>query len=222
VPPIFQQFPVLSEWNTRPLPSPRLCTTLRAPIAASFNGTGMGSSSADVQHPTFPVYHVPCQLVLTLLPNTGIDREIEFREVPGPLRFDDFREFLFFFRGKESNAIVVLTSICDRRCTIRRDLPIQPKIRIDEERIGAGAAAATSATSNSWQDAGEEFEFRLRSAWMRNRAWRARGRGARAAIIETLTTTRTSKAVPKSRGRGLREKIRERISPQNRKSRTSP
>src|SRR6266513_3477402 len=45
VPPIFDWRPlVFADWNTRPLPSPRLCATLKAATAASFSGTFIGSS----------------------------------------------------------------------------------------------------------------------------------------------------------------------------------
>jgi hypothetical protein len=44
MPPILERLAVFADRNTRPLPSPRSCTTLRAAIAASFNGTCMGSS----------------------------------------------------------------------------------------------------------------------------------------------------------------------------------
>ncbi len=44
VPHIFERPPVVADWNTRPLPSPRLCTTLSAATAASFSGTCIGSS----------------------------------------------------------------------------------------------------------------------------------------------------------------------------------
>jgi hypothetical protein len=51
----------------------------------------------DVRHPTSKVYHVPRQAVLTALPQSDVDRQIQLGKVQGALGFDDFSEPLFFF-----------------------------------------------------------------------------------------------------------------------------
>ena len=86
-------------------------------MAASFNGNVdrfFVLRPRDVQHPTFPVYHVPREPVLAPLANPGVDRHIQLRNVRGPFRFDDLSELLFFLVGEKPNAIIVLAAMSNR------------------------------------------------------------------------------------------------------------
>jgi len=100
--------PVPAGWNTRPLPSPRSCSTLRAATAASFSGTCMGSSF--FVRGMFNV--LPCQFtmprassVLAALAQPRIARNVELREVQRPFSPDHLWEFLPFFAEKPNTVI---------------------------------------------------------------------------------------------------------------------
>ncbi len=43
--------------------------------------------SRDVQHPTSRVYHVPSQVVLTSLPQSGVDRKVKLTKVEAYLEW---------------------------------------------------------------------------------------------------------------------------------------
>jgi hypothetical protein len=106
---------VLAGWNTRPLLSPRSCSTLRAATAASFDGTYgfFVLRPRDVYHLTLLVYHAPPQSVMTALAQPRIARHVELREVQRSFSPDYLSEFLPSF-GEKPNTVISFAAMRHR------------------------------------------------------------------------------------------------------------
>ncbi len=108
---------VLAGGNTRPLLSPRSCSTLRAATAASFDGTYgfFVLRPRDVYHFTLLVYHAPPQSVMMALAQPRIARHVGLCKVQRTFSLDYFSEFLPFL-GENPSTVIPFAAMRHRTC----------------------------------------------------------------------------------------------------------
>ena len=114
VPPVFKRF-TRSGWlkHTPTTYRPGRAQPIGRPPQHHLMGRESVLRPRDVQHRTLLVYHVPRQSVLTALPKSSIDRQIELRRMQGPLGFNDLPETVLLQHRQKPDPIVVFAGVGD-------------------------------------------------------------------------------------------------------------